>query len=341
MTLFEQITSIDNLFASWKAFRSGKRAKFDVQRFERNLETELFALRDDLQAQRYRHGSYQPFTITDPKLRHIHKATVRDRILHHAFYRVLYPIFDSTYIYDSYSCRIGKGTHAAVRRLERFTWKVSQNYTRPCWVLKCDIRKFFDSVDHNRLLDLLFRRVTDERTRRLLNEIVGSYTVSQRERERERARGIPIGNLTSQLFANVYMNKFDQFAKHQLRAKHYLRYTDDFIFLDQDLGALQQLIPLVQQFLGDSLRLQLHPQKVEVRKLTQGIDFLGYVVLPHHRVLRTRTKRRMLLRVSELNLPSYVGLLEHCNGFKIQERITALAQQRGEECTGLQVQEWF
>ena len=184
--MFDEITSLENLFAAWREFRRGKRAKPDVQIFERHLEDSLFTLHEELVEHRYRHGPYEKFHVFDPKHRIIHKATVRDRITHHAVYRVLYPLFDRSFIFDSYSCRIGKGTHAAVNRLGDFTRKVSRNFTRPCWVLKCDIRKFFDSIDHERLIRILERTVRDPDAQILLRGIIGSYSSVDGIQERER-----------------------------------------------------------------------------------------------------------------------------------------------------------
>jgi retron-type reverse transcriptase len=152
--MFEQIISLENLFAAWREFRRGKRGKPDVQEFERHLEDRIFELHDELASSAYRHGPYHRFHIFDPKHRVIHKALVRDRLVHHAVYRVLYPIFERSFIYDSYSCRVGKGTHAAVSRLENFARRASRNYTKPCWALKFDVRKFFDSVDHGILMGI-------------------------------------------------------------------------------------------------------------------------------------------------------------------------------------------
>ena len=201
--LFEQIISLENLFASWKEFRKGKRKKFDIQIFERNLEDELFKLCTDLKSKTYHHSNYTSFHITDPKLRHIHKAIVRDRIVHHAVYRILYPIFDQAFIYDSYSCRFNKGTHKAIQRLVQFSRKISKNYTRPCWALKLDIKKFFDSVDQEILLKLIKRKISDPNTLGLIENIIQSYDSREssltnsasslqaslgHERERERER---------------------------------------------------------------------------------------------------------------------------------------------------------
>lgn len=324
--IFERITSAENLFTAWREFRRGKRRKYDVQSFERHLERHIFRLRDELLNGQYRHGPYQRFRIFDPKPRVIHKATVRDRLLHQAVYRVLAPLLERSYILDSYSCQRGKGPHAAVRRLETFRRKVSRNGTHPCWALKFDIAKFFHSVDHRILLGVLFERIACERTKELVAEIVGSYSVigalgGGSSEKRDRPRGLPLGSVTSQLFANSYLDAFDHYIKEQLRVRYYLRYTDDVLMLHPDLTALQSIVPRVADWLWRERRLLLHPRKVILRKLSHGIDFAGYVVLPRHTVLRTRTKRRMFRRVAVKNLSSYLGLLRHCAGYGLRVRL--------------------
>ncbi len=179
--MFESIISLENLVRAWRVFRRGKRDKSDVQSFERNLEDNLFALHDELRVKQYQHGQYERFHLFDPKHRIIHKAEVRDRVVHHAIYRILAPVFEQSFIFDSYSCRLDKGTHAGVDRLAQFARKVSKNYTRTCFALKCDIRKFFDSIDHRILMQMLSRRISDANTLWLLREIIESY--SSRERE--------------------------------------------------------------------------------------------------------------------------------------------------------------
>ena len=152
---FEEIISVENLLSAWQEFIKGKRNKPDVQIFSLNLMDNILQLHQDLASKTYKHGDYYAFYINDPKPRHIHKATVRDRLLHHAIYRILYPFFDRTFISDSYSCRINKGTHKAINRFRSFGYQVSQNNTKTCWVLKCDIRKFFASIDQTVLLLVL------------------------------------------------------------------------------------------------------------------------------------------------------------------------------------------
>src|SRR3989338_6856850 len=160
-SIFEKIISLDNLFSAWREFKKGKTCKLDIQEFEFNLEENIFQLHDDFKNNRYKHGPYVAFYVRDPKLRHIHKASVRDRVFHHAVFRMLYPIFDKNFIYDSYSCRIGKGTHLAVNRLEQCIRKLSKNNSRNIYALKCDIRKFFDSVDKTTLLEIIKRKIKD------------------------------------------------------------------------------------------------------------------------------------------------------------------------------------
>jgi len=184
---YQSMIAPESLFSAWGEFHRSKGSKEDVMELEYALEQEIFALHRDLNNRIYRHGPYTGFMITDPKLRHIHKATVRDRIVHHAVFRVLYPIFEPTFIPDSFSCRIGKGTHKGIDRLQTMIRRVSKNGTHPCYALKCDIQKFFDSVDHRILLSILQRRITDPDALWLLQEIIGSYVAEgTRERERER-----------------------------------------------------------------------------------------------------------------------------------------------------------
>lgn len=325
------------MFLAWREFRRGKRNKPDVQQFEFNLEDNLFQLHQGLQSKIYQHSNYTAFSISDPKPRRIHKAVVRDRVLHHAIFRVLYPIFDRSFIYDSYSCRLGKGTHNAVNRLEIFCRKLSRNYNRNIFALKCDIRRFFNSVDQIILISLIRRKIQDADALWLIEKIIKSFNKSI-------GKGLPLGNVTSQLFANIYLNELDQFIKHQLKIKYYLRYCDDFVILSKNEIYLKNLINQINDFLQSCLKLKLHDDKILIRKFCQGIDFLGYVVLPYYRVLRTKTKKRILKKIekryqeaqSDLiseksfnqNLQSYLGILKYCKGFKIKNKILSLIIDR-------------
>lgn len=315
------LISIENIFQAWEEFKNGKRGKKDVKLFERHLEDNIFELHQKLDTKNYTHGRYTEFYVNDPKRRHIHKANVEDRIVHHLLYKYLYEIFDKTFIFDSYSCRIGKGTHRAVTRLEKFTRLISKNYARECWVLKLDIKKFFYSVDHIILKKLIAKRVKDENIVWLINQVIDSFP-----KEARLLKGIPLGNLTSQIFANIYLNELDQFVKHKLKIKYYLRYADDFIILSSEKETLSRLIDSLKRFLNAHLKLDLHPQKTVFRKLTWGIDFCGYIVLPHYRLVRTRTKRRIFKKISKSNISnqsmqSYLGYFKHASSFRIIQNL--------------------
>lgn len=311
---YEELVSIENLLLAWQEFLPGKRNRKDVQEFGLNLMDNILSLHQDLVNGSYRHGSYQKFFINDPKPRVIHKATVRDRVLHHAAYRMLYPFFDRTFIADSFSCRLGKGTHKAMARFKAFYHTVSLNGMRQCWVLKCDIKKFFHSIDQLVLIRILGQYVKDTRIMALLVEIIGSFNSSS-----PAMAGLPLGNLTSQLFCNIYMNEFDQFVKHGLKARYYIRYADDFVIFSENKQELENLLPLLQSFLEARLSLALHPGKIFIKTFASGLDFLGWVHFKDHRVLRTATKKRVYRRFNDKNRSSYLGLLAQGNTQKIQK----------------------
>ncbi|MEY3783686.1 MAG: hypothetical protein RLZZ230_8 [Candidatus Parcubacteria bacterium] len=295
-----------------------------------DIEKHIFELYRDLKNGTYQHGPYKGFWIHDPKVRRIHKATVRDRVLHHAIFRALNPIFEPTFIPNSFSCRIGKGTHKGVEKLREMIRTESGNNTRPCFVLKCDVRKFFDSIDHTALLEILARKIKDKKVMCLMHEVVGSFAAT-RANLFDR-KGVPIGNLTSQIFANIYMNEFDQFVKQDLKVKHYVRYTDDFVLISSDKSYLEKLLPSMRDFLRTKLYLELHPKKVTLTTHHRGIDFLGYVILPEHIKMRSKTKKRIPRKlresvelykngvISELTLKStlqsYVGVISHADAYE-------------------------
>ena len=238
--------------------------------------------------------------------------------------------FDKSFIFDSYSCRLNKGTHKAVNRLEEFARKVSKNNTKTCYILKCDIKKFFDSVDHNILIKLIERKIKDIEAIWLINKIIKSFSIYPN-------KGLPLGNITSQLFANIYLNELDRFIKHKLKIKFYIRYCDDFIILSNNKEYLKRLALTINNFLKEKLKLSLHSDKIKIRKHHQGIDFLGYISFPHHRLLRTKTKRRMFKKIEQRakefkqnkilkesfiqTIQSYFGMLKHCNSYKLKREL--------------------
>jgi len=255
--------------------------------------------------------------IQDPKRREIHKASVRDRVVHQAIVTALEPVFERRFIFDSYSCRIGKGTHAGIKRLGKFLGQISKNNTQKVYALKCDVSQFFASVDHEILLGFIEEQICDERVSSLLRTVLLSHSS-------ETGRGIPLGNVTSQLFANIYLHEFDFFIKHYLREEFCLRYCDDFIILSPNVIHLWLLIPVISAKLAE-LKLSLHPSKVVIRPYSQGIDFLGYVLRPSTTTLRTKTKNRAMKHVKESNLPSYMGICTHANAHHISEDFQNIA----------------
>lgn len=321
---FEEIVSLENLLEAWKEFLKGKRNKPDVQEFVFNLFDNILQLHQELANKSYEHENYYRFNISDPKPRVIHKASVRDRLLHHAIHRILYPFFAKTFISDSFSCQIGKGMHKAINRFRSLAYQVSKNNTKTCWVLKCDIKKFFANIDHEILKNILVKHIKDENTLWLLGQVIDSFSANS-ARGVLAGVGLPLGNLTSQLLVNVYMNEFDCFVKRELKVKYYIRYADDFVILAPDKMCLENILPKISVFLSENLKLSLHPDKVFIETIASGVDFLGWVHFPHHRVLRTSTKRRMFKRLSENpreeSRQSYFGMLRHGDTKKLQKML--------------------
>jgi len=320
---YKDIISTENLLNAWNGFIKGKKNKEDVSIFSLNLLDNIFKLHKELRNKTYKHSDYEYFRISDPKPRDIHKASVGDRLLHHAICSVIKTYFDKKFIYDCYSSRDFKGSHRAMNRFKYFAGKVSKNYTKTCWVLKCDIRKFFATIDHEILLSIFKRHVVDEDINWLIKEIVSSFNISD-------GKGLPLGNLTSQLLVNIYMNEFDQFMKHELKTKYYIRYADDFVILSDNKKYLENLSIQINSFLDSKLKLKLHPNKVFIRTYVSGIDFLGWVHFSDHRTLRTTTKRRAFKSVARFNIlsnvtQSYLGLLKYGNGEKITKKIRSIA----------------
>lgn len=320
---YDSIISVENLLEAWQEFLRGKKNKKDVQEFERNLMQNIFDLHNYLRLKRYKYSDYEHFKVNDPKPRDIHKAQVRDRLLHRAIYRILYPAFDKKFSFSSFSCRINKGTHKALRYFKDCYLRESKNHTKTVWVLKCDIKKFFANIDHRILIEILKKYIDDVNLIFLLSEIIESFNAGVH------GVGLPLGNLTSQLFVNIYMNEFDQYLKHDLKVKYYVRYCDDFVILSSDKDYLLRILSQVDFFLKNKLALNLHPNKVFIKTFSSGVDFLGWVHFSHYKVLRTSTKRRIFRRLTETNFKeetkqSYLGLLRHGDTFKIRKSIDFL-----------------
>lgn len=202
-----------------------------------------------------------------------------------------------------------------MNRFTYFSRKVSKNHRKTCWVLKCDIRKFFASIDQQILLEVVSRNIPDKHIVELIQKVVGSFNSTQA------GLGLPLGNLTSQLLVNVYMNEFDQYTKHNLKGKYYIRYADDFVILSENKEELEKMLPRIEKFLQEKLHLSLHPDKVYIKTFSSGIDFLGWIHFPKYRILRPASKRRMVRNLeqerTEQRVQSYKGLLSHGNARKL------------------------
>jgi len=296
--IYPQICTYPNLYHAWRKAAKGKRKVPEVADFEYFLTDNLLQLEAELQNQTYRPGPYRHFRITVPKPRRISAAPFRDRVVHHALVQQIEPIFEARFSRDSYACRKDKGTHAALNRCQQF----SRQYP---YVLQCDIVQFFPAVDHAILRDILFKTIADDRTRQLIDRILNSgagvlaseydmvyFPGDDGDAERrtfaiDRPRGLPIGNLTSQFWANCYLNELDQFIKRDLKCPAFVRYVDDFLCFSHSKKELWAWKRAIMNFLPD-LRLTLHERSSTVYPVTNGIPFLGFVTYPTHRLLKRR-----------------------------------------------------
>ena len=310
--IWAQLTSFENLLEAYRQARLGKRARPAVAEFGLHLERELFALQRELQDSSYRPGRYRLFTIYEQKPRVIAAAPFRDRVVHHAVMQMIEPPLDRTFISDSYACRTGKGVHAAVDRYQ--AWAQTYRY-----VLKMDIQQYFPSIDHALLKDKLRRRIKDAQVLELLDRIIASSPLGTAEptyfsgddllTPLDRRVGIPIGNLTSQFFANLYLDDFDQYVKQVLKVRPYLRYVDDMVVLDYDKVRLDEIRAAVRERLATD-RLRLHPHKAHVSPVADGLNLLGYVVYPARRRLRSDNGHRFTRKLRCMAEAYRVGRLE-------------------------------
>ena len=289
--LYEQVCDWDNLYLAYRKARKGKRSRPPAATFEFDLEANLVMLQQELEAKTFRPGAYASFYIHEPKRRLISAAPFRDRVVHHALCNVIEPLFERSFIFDSYANRVGKGTHAALDRCQEYA-------RRYRYVLQCDVKQFFPSLDLAILRETLARKLADPDVLWLIDSILASgFGVLAEEYEMEwfpgddllaatRPRGLPIGNLTSQFWANCYLNPFDHFVKRELRCGGYVRYVDDFLLYANDKPSLWAWRQAVVDWLA-GLRLTIHPG-AQPRPVTEGIPFLGFVVYPTHRRLKRR-----------------------------------------------------
>lgn len=342
--LFGQIISWENLLIAAGRAEKNKRRRPDVVRFHFNLEAELLRLQQELAAKTYRPGPYRAFRITDPKERLISAAPYRDRVVHHALCNVIEPLFEKTFIYDSYANRMGKGTHRAIERYQYYARKYP-------YVLKCDIRKFFPSIDHAILKQEIRWKIACPDTLWLCDLIIDNSNPQEEHlvyfpgddlfTPAQRRRGLPIGNLTSQFWANVYLNRFDHHVKETLVAPGYIRYVDDFVLFASDKPTLHAWKRALTGYL-QSLRLVPHPTKTQVHRVTDGVPFLGFRVYPYRRQVKKENQHRAerhLLQLArrrrrspeklEASLNSWLGHARFGHSRRMENRVFGRLCMRG------------
>ena len=313
--LYEQVTSFENLWEAYRKARRGKRYQEPAAWFDFRLEENLLRLREELITRTYRPGRYHHFHIREPKPRLISAAPFRDRVVHHALVNVLEPIYEARFSASSFACRVGKGTHAAVEQAHRAV--------RHCrWLLKGDVVKFFPSVDHAVMRAVLWRKLADPNVRWLIGLILDSgagvlaaeapplwFAGDDLLAPAERPKGLPIGNLTSQVFANVLLNELDQFIHEQVQPRDYVRYADDFILFDDDPARLASARAAVARKLAD-LRLRVHEGKTCVRPCAHGVRFLGFRLRPSGRRLEKGAVNRFRRRMRQYRQRWRAGLMD-------------------------------
>ncbi|MBW4615531.1 MAG: RNA-directed DNA polymerase [Desmonostoc vinosum HA7617-LM4] len=339
--LWTKIIDFENLLTAAKNAQKGKRYRENVLAFNYNLESELEKLKIKLESKTYIPGSYKTFTIVEPKPRMISAAPYRDRVVHHALCNIITPIFERTLIADTYANRLGFGTHRALRRFTEFSR--SSRY-----ILQCDIRKYFPSIDHNILKTIVRRKIKCPNTLWLIDTIIDNSNEQENIVEYfpgddlfapiQHRRGLPIGNLTSQFFANIYLNSFDHFVKEKLQARKYIRYVDDFAIFAEDRNFLVDARQAIEEYLV-TLRLKIHPVKSQLFETKHGVNFLGFRILPDYIRVRTENLRRSRRRLRQMqidyaqgkinleqvlqSLQSWVAHLEHGDTWHLRDKIFA------------------
>lgn len=337
--LWDRLTTFSNLVLAAEAAQRGKRSRADVAAFHFRLEPEICRLQDELRSKRYTPGGYRTFRIFDPKERLISAAPYRDRVVHHALCRVIEPIFDANFVDGSFACRRKKGTHAAVKLFSRYARAHE-------YVFQGDIAKFFPSIDLAILKASIARTIDDPDVVWLADLLIDSSNPQDPVLEwfdgdslftpAERRRGLPIGNQTSQFFANVYLDAFDHFVREELGITPYIRYVDDFVIFDNDKARLAEVRMRCRKYL-ETLRLRMHRTKSVISRVRDGPRFLGYRIFPTHRLLVRQNVVRMQRRLRKLQegyaggmydreavrrrLVGWIGHARHANTFRLRERM--------------------
>lgn len=298
--LFEQIYQFENLYKAYLRARRGKRNRKEVLCFEKDLEGELIQLQNELIWDQYHTGLYHTFNIFEPKTRLVAALPFRDRVVQHALINVLEPIWESRFIYHSYACRHGKGMHLGANCAQQWLREVKATHGH-VYCLKADIAKYFPSINHETLIEILRYRISCKRTLKLCTDIIDSWHP-----------GLPIGNLTSQLWANIYLHELDMFVKQHIGIHRYIRYMDDFLIIHHDKSYLHSLRRIIEAWLMENLSLRLN-NKTQVFPVGinkgRALDFLGYRMWTTHRRLRKDSVKRMQKRLNKLQRQYKDGLI--------------------------------
>ncbi len=297
-SLWEELCSYKNLETAFKKARKHKTLKPYVIKFQKDIKENLFQLKKELLLHTYKPRPLKTFILRDPKTRKISKSDFRDRVIHHTLINIIESLFEKSFIYDSYANRKYKGTLKAIQRFNVFKRKVSKNNKINVYVLKADIKHYFETVDHEILLSIIKRKIKDEHITWLIKQILNNFN------SKIKNKGMPLGNLTSQFFANVYLNELDYFVKHTLKAKYYIRYVDDFIILHENKQQLLEWKDQINNFLKNKLKLELHPDKSKIINLNRGVGFLGLRVFYYHKLLKKSNIRKIETKL--LNFKIYL-----------------------------------
>lgn len=304
--LFKNVYSFQNLLLAYKKAKRGTRQNYQTSDFNFNLETRIIELSNSIEQETYEPEPYKYFTITEPKERIISVARFADRVVHHAIVNVLEPVYEFFFINDSYATRKNKGTHKAVYKAQLY---LKQNR----WFLKNDIKKYFENINQDILLSIISKKIGDRKFLNLIEKVI--------QNGGENGKGLPIGNLTSQFFANVYLNELDYFVKHKLKFKHYVRYMDDFVIFDNEKQVLISAIPEIELFLKNSLHLKLKPKSTIINQQVAGLSFLGTRIFPNVVRVKNDNIKRIIRKLNEKKYQYYENhisldkLLATCNSY--------------------------
>jgi len=375
MVMYKQLSIFDYqkdyditeaIFQAYFDARKNKRNTINALAFEKNFESNLFSLEEDIISRNYKPSKSICFIVNKPVKREIFAADFRDRVIHHLIYNYISPVFEKIFINDSYSCRVGKGTHYGIKRIDHFIRSCSQNYSKDCYILKLDIKGYFMAMNRNLLFEKVKSVLLANRHKidfdlslilylikeTIFNDPTKNCAVKGKKSDWNGLPktkslfhaapncGLPIGNLTSQIFGNVYLNEFDHFVKRDLKIKYYGRYVDDFILIHRDKEYLKSLIPVLSNFLLSTCELILHPDKIYLQHFSKGVKYLGAVIKPHRVYISNRTKGNFYSAIEKQNqiardhkpsteeqesflssLNSYLGIMKNYRSYNLRKKI--------------------